>query len=114
LPIDEPKTWNDFDNIRWYVMHGRTAIFVDDGTWYLMVYGDCENLRDDFMCGIYETRPNICREYSTDNCEFEDDGCYDKFFETATQIDEYAAAVLPPRRDRRRANPSAAELPVLS
>jgi Fe-S-cluster containining protein len=27
-------------------------------------------LQDDGRCGIYEKRPEICRSYSVDNCEF--------------------------------------------
>ena len=98
LPIDTPTNWNDFDHIRWYVMHGDCAIFVDDGAWYLMVYGDCQFLQSDHRCGIYLQRPQICREYSTDNCEYDNDGHYDRFFETADQVYEYAEATLPPRK----------------
>lgn len=96
LPIDTPETWEDFDHIRWYMLHGRVGIFVEEETWYLIVYADCKELQDDHRCGIYETRPRICRSYTTDECEFEDDACYDKFFESPEQIWEYAEAVLPP------------------
>ncbi|MBW3541440.1 MAG: YkgJ family cysteine cluster protein [Planctomycetes bacterium] len=113
LPIDTPATWLDFDYVRWYMIHGRTAIFVEDDTWYLMIYGDCEHLQDDHRCGIYHERPQICREYSTENCEYDDEACYDKFFETAEQLWEYAEAVLPPRKDRPRAT-GRISLPVLS
>ncbi len=98
LPIETPTEWDDFDNIRWYMFHGRVSIFVDGGNWYLMVYGDCEHLQDDHRCGVYETRPGICRKYSTDDCEYDSDDCYDKLFETAEQIWEYAEALLPPRK----------------
>ena len=97
FPIDEPKIREDFDHLRWYMLHGRVAVFVEDETWYLLVYADCKHLLPDHRCGIYETRPQICRDYSTDNCEFEDDGLYDLYFETPEQIREYADAVLPPR-----------------
>lgn len=112
LPIDEPKTWRDYDFLRWFMMHGRTSVFVDEGTWYLMVHADCKHLQPDNRCGIYHERPQICRTYSTANCEYDNDGCYDKLFETPEQIWEYAEAVLPPRR-RKRAN-QRVELPVLA
>ncbi len=54
LPIDTPTVWDDFDNMRWYIMHGRTSIFIDGGTWYLLVYGDCKNLLPDNRCCVYE------------------------------------------------------------
>jgi len=103
LAIETPKTRDDFDNLRWYLMHGGCAIFVEDGAWYLLVYGDCKYLRSDYRCGIYPERPKICRKYSTDCCEYDDEACYDKFFEVPEQIWEYAEAVLPPaQRPRRR------------
>ncbi len=100
FPIDAPKNRKDFDHLRWYMIHGRVAIFVDEGTWYLMVYADCKHLQPDQMCGIYEDRPQICRDYSTENCEYEGEGVYDKFFETPEQLWEYAQAVLRPREQR--------------
>lgn len=113
LPIDAPTTWDDFDNMRWYIMHGRTSIFVDDGTWFLLVYGDCKNLMPDNRCGIYLTRPKICRAYSTDNCEYGNMGCYDKFFESQEQLWEYAEATLPIRR-KRKPKPTDIGLPILN
>ena len=104
LPIETPTTWQDFDHMRWFIMHGRSAIFVDDDTWYLLVYGDCENLLPDNRCGIYLTRPQICRTYTTDSCEYDNDACYDKYFESQDQIWEYAEATLPPRTQPRKKN----------
>lgn len=112
LPIDTPETWNDFDHMRWYLMHGDISIFVEDETWYLMVHADCQHLMNDNRCGIYEDRPCVCRAYSTANCEYDDDACYEKLFETPEQIWEYAEAVLPPRRRKRRNGP--VRLPILS
>ena len=112
LPIDTPQTWADYDHIRWYMMHGRVSMFVEDETWYLMVHADCQHLQDDYRCGNYEQRPRICRSYTTDNCEYDDGECYDKLFETPEQIWEYAEAVLPPQK-RNRKNHSI-RLPVLS
>ena len=112
LPIETPKTWDDFSHIRWYLLHGHSSIFVEDDTWYLMVYGDCKHLLPDNRCGIYDDRPHICREYSTDNCEYDDDTCYDKLFESPEQIWEYAHAVLPANPKRRASDPI--HLPVIA
>jgi len=98
LPIDTPEDWRDFEYIRWYLLHDRATVFVDEGDWYLMVHTTCKHLQADNRCGIYETRPQICREYTTDNCEFEDDWTYEQYFESPEQVYEYAEATLPPRR----------------
>ena len=95
LPIDTPTSIEDYQHMRWYMMHGPVSIFVDDDTWYLMVHADCKHLGNDNLCQIYDTRPTICRSYTTDDCEYDDDGCYDKLFELPEQLWEYAEAVLP-------------------
>jgi len=113
LPIDTPENWKDFEFIRWYMVHERASIFIDEGDWYLMVHTVCKHLQDDNRCGIYETRPDICREYSTDNCEYDDDWCYDHYFETAAQIYEYAEATLPPREAQTFRTKQPPLLPIL-
>jgi len=95
LPIETPKTPKDFDYLRWYLIHGRISIFVDGDKWFLMVHNDCEHLQEDHRCGIYHTRPQICRDYTTDECEYDGDGQYDMLFECAEQIAEFTEAFLP-------------------
>ncbi len=105
LPIETPKTWEDYDAIRWYMFHGKVHLFVDNGKWYLVVFADCEHLQPDNRCGTYETRPNICRKYSTSFCEYDNDTLYQQLFECAEQLWEYAEAVLPPRKTKPRGLP---------
>jgi Fe-S-cluster containining protein len=95
LPIETPTTRKDFDYIRWYLMHGEASVFIEDGDWYLLVHTRCKHLRDDNRCGTYETRPQICRDYTIDDCEYEDEYVYEHYFETSEQVDEYVEAVLP-------------------
>ena len=118
LPIDKPETRDEFENIRWFMLHGRVGLFVDDNVWYLMGFADCRHLRADKMCGIYETRPTICRSYSTDNCEYEEDGIYDQYFETPEQMWEFMHAMLPAEKPRKFStvpvDPAAIELPLAS
>jgi Fe-S-cluster containining protein len=101
LPIDTPETWDDYDSIRWYLAHGQTLVYVEKKTWYLLVFTRCKFLTRDNRCGIYLNRPKICREYSTDDCEYDSEWEFEKIFETPEQIWEYAEAVLPPRRPKR-------------
>jgi Fe-S-cluster containining protein len=97
LPIDQPTDWEDFDFIRWYLLHEQASVFIEEESWYLLVQNRCRHLRDDNLCGIYDHRPPICRDYATFNCEYEDDWTYDHLWETAEQVEEYAEAVLGPR-----------------
>jgi len=113
LPMEKPTTRKDFDYIRWFLMHGRSAVYIEDGTWYLLVFSDCQHLLPDNRCGIYETRPEICREYTTEKCEYEDDWTYDRFFETAEQVSEYVDAVFPDQTGRGLRSRKPALLPIL-
>ena len=114
LPIDTPTEHKDFDYIRWYLLHANAAVFVEEESWYLLVFYECQHLQPDNRCGIYEVRPQICREYSTDNCEYEDDWVYERYFETAEQVSEYVEAVLPPTQGHSFRSRRPALLPILA
>jgi len=91
LPLENPKTARDYDNIRWYLMHENIVIFVEDEQWYIAIMNKCKNLQPDNRCGVYETRPRICRGYNTDNCDYHGvEYGYDKLFTSAEQLREYA------------------------
>ena len=113
LPIETPTEFTDFEYIRWYLLHERASVFKEDGDWYLLVHTTCEHLQSDNRCGIYETRPQICREYTTDNCEYEDDWTYDFYLETAEQVAEYTEAVLQ-KKGKNIRSPKPPLLPVIS
>jgi Fe-S-cluster containining protein len=113
LPLDTPTRRKDFDYIRWFLLHDRAAVFVEDGTWYLLVHTTCKHLQSDNRCGIYHTRPQICRDYSTDDCEYEDLWVYEKYFEVSEQVAEYVEAVFPKRRGESIRSPRPEELPVI-
>ena len=70
LPIDEPTSAREYDDIRWYLMHQGVSVFVEDGDWYICLVTPCQHLQPDHRCGVYATRPRICREYTTENCDY--------------------------------------------
>ena len=114
LPIETPENPQDLDYIRWYLLHESASVFVDEGEWYLLVSTVCRHLQADQRCGIYETRPQICRDYSTKACEYDDDSTYDQYFETPEQISEYAEALFPPKKTKQFRSPQPPLLPVLA
>lgn len=95
LPIEEPTTREDWEFVRWYLLHDGATVFNEDNSWYLLVHSECRHLQSDNRCGIYDTRPLICREYSTDDCEYEDDWLYDQYIDLPDQAAEFAEAILP-------------------
>jgi Fe-S-cluster containining protein len=70
--IDPPVSRRDFDTFRWYLMHPGVRVYCeeDTGSWFLQFMSRCSNLLDDNRCGIYETRPQICRDLDPTQCEF--------------------------------------------
>ncbi len=114
LPIDKPETRTDFDYMRWFLLHRQASVFTDGDTWYLLVHTECKHLLPDHRCGIYETRPEICREYSMTDCEFDDDWLYDRYFETSEQVEEYAEAILPRQAGESIRSPRPPVFPIIS
>jgi Fe-S-cluster containining protein len=112
LPLDEPTDREDFEFIRWFLLHDQAAVFTEEGIWYVLVHTQCKHLQADNRCGIYATRPPVCREYSTEDCEYEDDWVYDHYFETSEQVEEYMEAVLGPTHGDIR-SPRPPLLPIL-
>lgn len=69
--IDAPRSKYEFEHLLWHVSHEGVGVYKDEGTWYLMFDSPCTHLQDGGLCGIYENRPEVCREYSNDYCEFD-------------------------------------------
>ncbi len=91
LPIEEPTTRRDFDDIRWYLMHKGITVFVEDDEWFIQISADCRNLLPNNMCGAYETRPEICREYKAKDCDYSGgDYRYEIHLTTVKDVEELA------------------------
>ncbi len=111
LPLDEPTTARDYDDMRWYLMHEGINIFVEEGEWYIQIQTRCKHLGANNLCTIYDTRPEICREYEAKDCDYTVGTYgYDHLFTHAKQIEEFyrkkKGRDLPPLRQmpaRRRA-----------
>ena len=48
-----------------------------------MAENPCNHIQPDGCCGIYEDRPQICRDYTNDYCEFDEpaENSFDLYFE---------------------------------
>jgi Fe-S-cluster containining protein len=70
--IDAPRSMRDFDILLWQVSHSNVEVFKDEGHWFLLFRASaCIHLQSDGRCGIYEQRPQICRDYSNEYCEYD-------------------------------------------
>jgi Fe-S-cluster containining protein len=66
-----PRSKSDFEHLLWQVSHHGVEIYKDEDGWFLLFQGSCEHLGPGGACGIYEQRPQICRDYDNDWCEFD-------------------------------------------
>ena len=90
IPLDKPTRGRDYDDIRWYLMHAGVSVFVEDGEWFVQFQTTCKNLGADNRCNVYETRPEICREYEPGECDYSDASYgYDHLFTHPGQIVDY-------------------------
>jgi Fe-S-cluster containining protein len=115
LPIDTPEDREEFDDIRWYLLHEGVSVFVEDGEWYLYVAADCRHLQTDFRCGIYATRPRICRKYTTENCDYHSgEYGWEQHFTCPEHLDEYVRTFFANQASRRNGPRQSANRPRLN
>ena len=97
LRIETPTTWDDYDNLRWYMTHGPVALTVENGRkWHLVVFADGLSVASE-------------QDYTLENSVE-----VKRYFETPEQIWEYAHAILPAREPLERDKPLSVLLPLLN
>jgi Fe-S-cluster containining protein len=90
--IDTPRSMEEFDTLLWQLSHHNTQAYRDTDGWYLLFNTTCMHLQPGGRCGIYETRPMICRKHSNDDCEFDGPAGADDFklyFSDRQALDAY-------------------------
>jgi len=74
LEIDTPENERDFEDIKWYLFHENVEVYIDsDGTWNVQFNSRCKYLDENNLCKIYKNRPAMCREFSSEECDLDDD-----------------------------------------
>lgn len=110
IPLDKPTSRRDYDDIRWYLMHQNVQVFVEEGDWFIQFQTVCKNLGADNRCGIYDHRPELCREYEPGECDYVGGSFgYEHLFTHASQIEDFyfrrtgkRLGEAPPAAPRRR------------
>jgi hypothetical protein len=70
VEIGSPQSMSDYDHVVWYLYHDGVSVFVDwNGDWFLKFESRCRNLTPQGLCGIYEHRPGICKDFDWRECE---------------------------------------------
>ena len=91
LPLEDPEDWDDYDDMRWYLMHEDITVFVEDDDWYINIRNKCKYYCEKTnKCVIYTKRPRICRRYSTKDCDLTTgEYAYELHFKNDHQMEEY-------------------------
>jgi len=93
LPIDEPTTQDDWQEIVNWLHHEGVSVYLDvEDDWLVDIKLRCNNL-DDNKCKVWGTTeyPTICANYDMDTCVMNEPGNYWKIlFDTPEQAAEYA------------------------
>ena len=76
IEVDAPSTVKRATQLLWYLYHQGVSLYENGDEWMVQFEANCRYLLPDYRCGIYETRPHICREFSQEDCEVNsgDDG----------------------------------------
>lgn len=89
VPLDSPRSKDQKDLFRWYLLHRNVEIYIDhDRQWQILFKTPCTKLLDNGMCAVYETRPQICRDYKADACSRVGKD-YIELFKTPAELDLY-------------------------
>jgi len=102
IEIDTPSSLADFENIRWYCAHKEVWVFKDEGEWYVAFNAVCEKLSEDFSCGIYPTRPQVCRDHQFGECDYFLRGRFDVELHSLEEVDAYLRKRFPNHFRKKR------------
>ena len=69
--IDGPRSKADFEHLLWQISHQGVSAYKDAEGWFLLIDCHCTHLQENGLCGIYEKRPAICRDYKNEWCEYD-------------------------------------------
>ena len=89
--METPRSISDFDHMLWQLAHQDMQVYKDEDGWFLIAMNKCQFLQKNGGCGIYETRPQICRDYSNDFCEYDEpaEKHFEYYFKTYQELDDY-------------------------
>ncbi len=103
VPLDSPRSKSQKDLFRWYLLHQNVEIYIDhDRQWQILFKTPCNKLLDNGMCSIYETRPQICRDYQADACSRVGKD-YIELFQTPEDLERYFQARTRASEERKAA-----------
>lgn len=69
VELDKPTCKDDFEHLKWYVAHEGVSVWMnDEEEWFVEFTTKCKHLGYGNECKAYDRRPQICRDYDSENC----------------------------------------------
>ena len=89
VDIDTPKDDEDWDEIKWMLMHDKIMVYQNlDREWVVEFLTKCKHLKDN-KCSIYDKRPEVCKDHGVDECETNPGDFSKVLFKKPEDVDEY-------------------------
>ena len=107
--LPAPKQKADFDELSWFLAHEGISVYVEGRRWHLEVRNRCKYLTKANLCRIYEDRPEVCRGYETEECEYPERPAHTLHFDTRDEFDSWWARRRAREKRRRRQRARAAK-----
>lgn len=71
--VEPPRSLKGASDLLWYLYHRDVTLYIDgEGEWSVVFEARCRHLRPDLLCGVYEHRPEICRDFDNTTCDVND------------------------------------------
>ena len=82
--INPPRNLRFATDVLWYLYHENVSVYRDgNGEWMVIFQSRCKQLGGDLLCGVYEKRPVVCREFDNTTCEVNAPGSGQDYTEPA-------------------------------
>ena len=73
VKVGTPKTWSDFDRIRYLLQFPSMELMIrDEGPWIISLKSRCSHLSGQNTCNLFDKpeRPRFCVDYNAHSCGF--------------------------------------------
>jgi uncharacterized protein len=101
VQIPAPKGKRDLEELSWFLAHREVSVYVESRRWHLEFRTPCKYLTQENLCAIYDDRPDVCRDYSTDACEYPTRPEHSLQFDSRDDFEYWRAAKSKRRREQR-------------
>lgn len=77
IEMDKPETREDWEDIKWQVAHKNVQVILDnEDAWCIEFLTECDEMDENGRCKIYDKRPDMCRNHSSQRCAVNGEGSY--------------------------------------